>query len=81
MAATAHRARPEARRATSPSSWMATAAGPSAAACRGTAGHRAGVEGRARDRRGLRAARRRGADAVRVLERELAPPGDGSRAR
>ncbi len=39
-----------------------------------------GRQGRARDHRGVRATRRRGPDAVRVLERELAPSRRGSRA-
>ena len=41
--------------------------GRAARRCRATLGHRAGVKAGARDRRGVRAARRRGAHAVRLL--------------
>ena len=51
------------------------------AAARGlprAAGHKAGLDPGAHVHRGVLAARRRGADPVRVLQRELAPPAGGS---
>ena len=63
---------------TSPSSWTATAAGPRGASCRAwPATSRASNALRAL-RQGLRRSRRRRADGVRLLFRELEPSGRGS---
>ena len=65
-----------ARRATSPSSWTATAAGPRAARCRGTLGHRAGVKA---VRATVEDCARRGVEALTLFafsQRELAAPAD-----
>ena len=70
--------RRRASRATSPSSWTATAAGPRAATVR-AASAIAKARSRARGDRVLPAPRRRGADAVRVLQRKLEAPAERSR--
>ena len=59
---------------TSPSSWTATAAGRRAAACRASAGHRAGVDAVRRVVEAAPALGDHDAHAVCVLVRQLAPP-------
>ena len=73
------RSRPRSCPSTWPSSWTATAVGPTPAACRGPKGHEAGEAVAARRRRRGDRGRRDPPVGVRLLDRELAAlPGRGA---